>query len=269
MKRNIFKGSVSAMIVGGLTALSAMFAEAPAGAQTYNDYYEKPPYVRRPPTQGRAERPSRSRGDGTGAAIGFGIGLGLSIIEGVSRQNQMQRPPEAYRRPPVAPPPRQGYRPAPRKPSVNARPPRPSQRVLLPETLRVARAKPRVYSIGDKPWASDTEFVVVMHPGLTEDEVKQFVRDYGLELMERNWIKLLDQVVLKLKYPEDMSPRDALELATDSRVFRAQPDYYYYPSSGGQTAATRPMPSCNMRLIGWGWHTLLRMLPGMGFGSLS
>ncbi|WP_321447011.1 S8 family serine peptidase [uncultured Cohaesibacter sp.] len=145
----------------------------------------------------------------------------------------MQQPPANYR-PPAAPPPRQGYRPAPRKPA------RAVARVQLPETLRVARAKPRIYSIGDKPWASDTEFVVTLYPGLPDSAIDAFIADYGLDLIERTRIKLLDQVVLKLRYSEDMSPRDVLDMATDIRVFRAQPDYFYYPSSGRQSPASVP-----------------------------
>ena len=146
----------------------------------------------------------------------------------------MQQPPANYR-PPAAPPPRQGYhRPAPRKPA------RAVARVQLPETLRVARAKPRIYSIGDKPWASDTEFVVTLYPGLSDSAIDAFITDYGLHLIERTRIKLLDQVVLKLRYSEDMSPRDVLDMATDIRVFRAQPDYFYYPSSGRQSPASVP-----------------------------
>ena len=233
MMHGIRQKSGVALIIGGLMALPVAFASTLAEAQTYDRYDQEPPYIRKPPRGGSRERPSRSRDNATGAAIGFGIGLGLSIIDGARRQNEMQQPPANYR-PPAAPPLRQGYRPAPRKPA------RAVARVQLPETLRVARAKPRIYSIGDKPWASDTEFVVTLYPGLPDSAVDAFITDYGLHLIERTRIKLLDQVVLKLRYSEDMSPRDVLDMATDIRVFRAQPDYFYYPSSGRQSPASVP-----------------------------
>lgn len=243
MMKQIFRQkSVIALVVGSLIALPMAFTPISAGAQTYDRYDRKPPYIRKPPTHRHPQRPSRSRDNATGAAIGFGLGLGLSIIEGARRQNEMPQPPASYR-PPNTPPPRGAYRPAPRKPSKGVRQPRPPRvidRIQLPETLRVARAKPRIYSIGDKPWASDTEFVVTLYPGLPDSAVNSFIRDYGLELIERTRIALLDQIVLKLRYPEDMSPREVLDMATDGRVFRAQPDYFYYPSSGEQSAVDSP-----------------------------
>ncbi|WP_319568289.1 S8 family peptidase [Cohaesibacter marisflavi] len=242
MKHVIRQKTGVALIFGALMALPVAFAPTFSVAQTYDRYEQKPPYIRKPTRDRRPQRPSRSRDNATGAAIGFGIGLGLSIIDGARRQNEMQQPPANYR-PPAAPPPRQGYRPAPRKPQQGARQPRPprvTSRIQLPETLRVARAKPRIYSIGDKPWASDTEFVVALYPGLPDSAIDAFIADYGLDLIERTRIKLLDQVVLKLRYPEDMSPRDVLDMATDIRVFRAQPDYFYYPSSGEQSRASVP-----------------------------
>ncbi|WP_319413564.1 S8 family serine peptidase [uncultured Cohaesibacter sp.] len=238
----IFLHNICVVLAGvGLLALPVASMAPAAQAQTYNDYETKPPYIRKPPTNGRPDRSSRSRGNASGAAIGFGVGLGLSIIDGISRQNRMQPPPEDYY--PPEPPPRQGYRPAPRRASSATRPPRlprATARIELPDSLRTAKAKPRVYSIGDKPWASDTEFVVLLHPGLARDEADLFIADYGLELVEAKRVALLDQLILKLKYPADMSPRDILEMATDGRVFRAQPDYYYYPSDNGQSEAATP-----------------------------
>ena len=238
-----FQKSAITLIIAGLLAVPVVALPGVAGAQTYTDQR----YIPKFPRRGTEPDRRRSHGIGSGAAFGVGLGLGLTIIDGISRQNQMRQPPPDYA-PPEAPPPRQGYRPTSRKTSQQARSPRPprpprppreSPRIELPETLRVAAAKPRVYSIGDKPWASDTEFVVTLNPGLSESDVAAFLSDYGLDLIEQTKIKLLDQYVLKLTYPEGMSVRDILQLAGDKRVFRAQPDYFYYPSDDG-TAVPQP-----------------------------
>ncbi|WP_162916585.1 S8 family serine peptidase [Cohaesibacter haloalkalitolerans] len=237
MRFSIQKSAIT-LIVAGFLAVPVVALPGAAGAQTYTDQRYIPNYPRR----GTEPHRRGSRGIGSGAAFGVGLGLGLTIIDGISRQNQMRQPPPDYA-PPEAPPPRQGYRPAPRKPSQQARspkPPRETPRIELPETLRVAAAKPRVYSIGDKPWASDTEFVVTLNPGLSESDVATFLSDYGLDLIEQTKIKLLDQYVLKLAYPEGMSVRDILQLAGDERVFRAQPDYFYYPSDDGTSVPQPP-----------------------------
>ena len=111
-----------------------------------------------------------------------------------------------------------------------SKPPAPG-RIALPETIRIARPKQRAYTIGDKPWASEDEFVVVLEPGLTQQEVLAFLDEHRLTQKSLSRISLLDRVVLKLEYPEDMSPRDALAMATDPRISRAQLDYFYYPAN--------------------------------------
>ncbi|PLW78731.1 S8 family peptidase [Cohaesibacter celericrescens] len=180
-----------------------------------------------------------SHSGGSGRILLPAIGLGISIIREVSRQKQIKEQEELQR--PAAQRPRVSKkRPnrKPRKTRDNRSSRKAAPRIVLPETLRVARAKPRIYSIDGKPWSSDKEFVVVLQSGLSEQAVSEFLAQFDLEVIDQTRINLLDQVVLKLAYPAEMSPQQALLMATDERVYRAQPDYFYYPATEGDAEPT-------------------------------
>lgn len=235
MKRAAFQ-TLTCMGLGCLLLLSPDFV-APSHA---NDYYSES--VRKP----------KHRDRGGSNLIGPAIGLGITIIQGVrERERQRQREAPVYdapppqtkkpvrtKRPKVTKRPNRTKRPV--QQARNPKPPRYNPRIVLPEVLRVARAKPRIYSIGDKPWSSDKDFVVTLRPGLTQATVEAFLEQYGLTRLEQTRVALLDQVVLKVAYPESMSPQEALRMATDERVFRAQPNYYYYPSADNQVESADP-----------------------------
>lgn len=222
-------------------ALGCLMISSPASVTPShaNDYYSDGP-----------RKPHRNRGGSN--LIGPAIGLGITIIQGVrerERRRQQQVPvynappqqtkkPVRTKRPKVTKKPNRKTTKRPTRQAKKPKRPNVTPRIILPETLRVARAKPRTYSIGDKPWASDKDFVVTLRPGLTQAEVEAFLTRYGLTKLEQTRVALLDQVVLKIGYPESMSPQEALLMATDERVFRAQPNYYYYPATDGQAEST-------------------------------
>lgn len=233
MKRTAFQ----LMTCLGLGCLM-MLAPAAVAPSFANDYYDDS--VRKP----------RHRDRGGSNLIGPAIGLGITIIQGVrERERQRRREAPVYDAPPDYQPQRP-YRPRvtnkpprtkrPVRQARQPKPPRYNPRIILPETLRVARAKPRIYSIGDKPWSSDTDFVVTLRAGLSEEAVEAFLTQYGLTRLDQTRIALLDQVVLKVAYPDQMSPQEALRMATDERVFRAQPNYYYYPTADSQAESANP-----------------------------
>ena len=178
--------------------------------------------------------------------IGPAIGLGIMVIKGVAeRERQRRQQDPAYEEPPKqTKKPARTKRPNAKRPNTNRKAvkktkspknPRVAQRIILPETLRAARAKPRIYSIGDKPWASDRDFVILLRPGLKKADIQGFLGEFNLTLLEETQIRLLDQFVLKVGYPDTMTPQEALLMASDERVIRAQPNYYYYPATDGQS----------------------------------
>ncbi|WP_319533543.1 S8 family serine peptidase [uncultured Cohaesibacter sp.] len=164
------------------------------------------------------------------------IGFGFGVIRDIHRQRQIdpyyQPPVEQYIPPQTYQPPK---RTRPRKASKPQRTYKPrNPRILLPESLMVvSKAKPRIYSIGDKPWASDTEFLITLNPGMQPSDIADFLEEFDLAVVTQVRVGLLDQVMLKVTYPKVMSPRLALQMASDDRVFRAQPNYYYYPTANG------------------------------------
>ena len=176
--------------------------------------------------------------DNRGRIIAPAIGFGLGVIREIQRQKEMEReyqppvdqyiPPRTYQ-PPKRTRPRKASKPKPRRTYKPKDP-----RILLPESLMVvSKAKPRIYSIGDKPWASDTEFLITLKPGMQQSDIAAFLEQFDLSVVTQMRIDLLDQVMLKVTYPKVMSPRLALQMASDDRVFRAQPNYYYYPAANG------------------------------------
>ena len=265
MKRTAFQ-TLSCLGLGCLLLLSPDFV-APSQA---NDYYSE--------TAPKPRYPERDRGRDRGGSnlIGPAIGLGISIINGVrERERQRQRQAPVYDAPPrQANPPVRTQRPrATQKPAWNKRPvrqarkpkpPRYNPRIVLPEVLRVARAKPRIYSIGDKPWASNKDFIITLRPGLTQAEVEAFLKQYGLTSLEQTKIVLLDQVVLKVAYPDSMSPQQTLRMATDERVFRAQPNYYYYPTAENQTESVEPFAELQYAFAKMGLSRLTNESSGVG-----
>ena len=194
-------------------------------------------------------------GGGASSLIGPAIGLGITIIREVSRQKKLKKQQESVpveaaptqRKPKVTKKKTTKKKKKVAKPSSKKSKPKKTAkksirnlpRLVLPASLPVtARAKPRIYSIGDKPWASDSEFIIVLKPGISQQATAELLREYGLSLVSQERIKLLDQIVLKVNYPAEMSPQRALQMAADDRVYRAQPDYYYYPTTEGAAEET-------------------------------
>ena len=213
------------VIFGALSATSSQ-----SSAQTHNDYVSDNAYPKKP------KRPSRGGPNWGGIAVG--VAVGAAIINEISKKKKPKEPqvhqsvpPKKVVKKPRKTPKRTVKKTYRKSPKNYRKTPPPPRYIALPDTIRMPRAKPRAYAIGDKPWASEREFVVVLKSGLTQSAVQDFLQHYGLEKIAQTRIGLLDQVILKLAYPEDMSPARALELASDHRVFRAQPNYFYYPAN--------------------------------------
>ncbi|SNY94192.1 Subtilase family protein [Cohaesibacter sp. ES.047] len=218
----------------GCAALTCTFLglSSVAGAQTYGQTGTQTGHSDRRNDSGNRDHKKSNK-----FAPAFGIGIG--IAREIYRQRELEQvdpqyvePPATYRPPKRIQPKR--IKPKRIKPKRTAKP----QRIQLPQNLPVlAKAKPRIYSIGDKPWASETDFLIAMTPGLSRPDLASFLKEYGLSVLSQTRVGLIDQVLLKVAYPDDLSVRRALQLATDDRVFRAQPNYYYYP-----TANADPQP---------------------------
>ena len=206
----------------------------PADAE---DYYTRKPVPQTSGDTTRPRNPGRTGRSNRSDVILPAIGLGISIIREINRQ-QRQEPvvmePERPQRQRVVKP---GRRAPPRRDEPRPRHFSPS-RTVLPEMLRTARAKPRVYSIGDKPWASDRVFVVLLKSGMPDEAVADFLDRFDLEVIDQTRIDLVDQIALKVAYPEQMAPQDMLALMADERVFRVQLDYFYYPTGEGRPRET-------------------------------
>ena len=195
----------------------------------------------------------RNRGGGSNL-IGPAIGLGITIIQEINRQKKIKKSqpaPAKTVKPKVTKKPKKVVKKKKKASKKKAkRAARTTSRkvakkrfgsphIQLPASLPlVAKAKPRIYSIGDKPWSSDKEFVIILKTGMTQEAVSAFLDQFGLTLVAQSRIDLLDQVVMKVTYPAEMSAHQALLMATDDRVYRVQPDYFYYPATDGDAAPT-------------------------------
>ncbi len=192
-----------------------------ASAQTYNTGpgYDGP------------TKPRKPRGPNWGG-IAIGVGVGLAIINEVGKRNRGKGPKQAA----PTKPPKQVKKPSKKskakKKQARRKAPKRPRWLALPKVAPLSLPKPRAYSIGNKPTVSETEFVVVLKSGLTQKQVKGFLADHGLEQLALTRVGLLDQIILKLAYPESMTPQQALQMAMDPRIARAQPDYLYYPAVG-------------------------------------
>ncbi|WP_316859906.1 S8 family serine peptidase [uncultured Cohaesibacter sp.] len=267
MKRAFSRKVAIALSLLVATVSSVTTLPAKAGDTYGNQRIVVPQYPKVP----ASDRPTYRENRPSGNMLGPAIGLGITVIQQMSRQPRYQQPDPRYQQPNPRYQ-RPAYRPAQPAPSKGKRPVRqvrrPAQRpnpyVSLPETLRTARAKPRIYAIGDKPFASETSFVVVLKPGLSLSVAHAFAKDYHLDLIEMSHIKLLDQVTLKLAYPEGIAGRDILEMTTDRRVARAQPNYFYYPMASAQSVAQEPFSELQYALETLGLGELDEGINGEG-----
>ncbi|MCT4656546.1 MAG: S8 family serine peptidase [Cohaesibacter sp.] len=234
-KKSKLPAVISALVAVAMICGIGLFQPAPVLAQT-STYPGSPSY----PSDNRG---TKRRNNWGGAAAGAAIGLGIGIILESSRARAREKAIKEQRQPKRVTAPQRSQKPKkPKKQTRRTKKPRKSTkakvvRVVLPQTMRIARPKPSGNRIGTKPLLSSKSFVVALRPGLPVSEIEAFLKDYDLTRLSQSRIGLLDQVYLKLAYPQSMGPQEALQMAMDKRIYRAQPAFLYYPAqesgSGG------------------------------------
>ena len=231
--------------------LACGFASVDASAQSYRDGYDRPGYGQPPPSRGgygrpqgdRPRYPGRPGGDWRPGAVGIGAGIIGGIIWHPARP-----PPPAYSpRAPAPPPRRRPRRPVyvedddyRERPAVE-RPRRPPP----PRTPPARTAQPAQPPRAIVPAAAENRFVAdeVLFELAPRASLQAVLRRHRATAISTQRFELAGATIVRARLEGGRNARTVLrQMAGDTRIVRAQPNYTYTLQQQ-QAATTLPPPA--------------------------